>query len=187
MTHDVTALPPEVRDRLTTLLVQAGHLNHPLRLHAHVESDSDADALRTALTGVLPAHMVPAQITVTQALPRLPNGKLDRAGVMQGRGGQAAVVTSAVTTTPDTAVLETLRGIWAEVLGSDEIYDEDNFVEMGGDSLLSISVVARARAAGLDIVPSDLFDFGTLAELAERVAADVAAPSADAVKQEAVC
>lgn len=184
MTHDIAHLESDVRDRLTTLLVQAGHLNHPLRLAAHVETSSQsADEIRAMLKAEIPAHMVPDLIQTTAKLPRLPNGKIDRAALValsseisHNTPAPASSEPPKQVQTEDAAhdALETLRAIWADVLGMDQIHDEDDFFEMGGDSLLSISVVSRARSSGLNLIPSDLFDYPVLAVLADRISqADV--------------
>jgi thioesterase domain-containing protein/aryl carrier-like protein len=175
MKPDIRSLPPAVQERLTTLLVQGGHLNHPLRLQAHVETDARPEEVLAALSRSLPAHMMPEQLVTSPALPRLPNGKLDRNALQSPASNRAAPPAEpAPPGAPNPVdVRETLRRIWADVLGIGEIHDGDDFVELGGDSLLSISVVARARKAGLDIVPSDLFDHPSLGALAARIAPPV--------------
>ena len=70
---------------------------------------------------------------------------------------------------PTDAVEEILAGIYAEVLGVDRVGIDDSFFELGGDSILSMQVVARARAAGLTCRPRDIFVEQTVARLA-RVA-----------------
>jgi len=173
MKDRVANLTTDVRERLTTLLVQGGHLSHPLRLQAHVETDATKDDLVARLAETLPAYMIPEQIITSAALPRLPNGKLDRSALQNQQPAEVNSMRQDAKPVVETSeVLETLRQIWAQVLGTDQIYDEDNFFEMGGDSLLSISVVSRARKAGLNLVPSDLFDYPSLSELAERIGAD---------------
>ncbi|WP_227371226.1 non-ribosomal peptide synthetase, partial [Mycobacterium fragae] len=71
---------------------------------------------------------------------------------------------------PVGAVEEILAGIYAQVLGLDRVGVDDSFFELGGDSILSMQVVARARAAGLVCRPRDVFVEQTVARLA-RVAA----------------
>src|SRR5262249_54324540 len=64
----------------------------------------------------------------------------------------------------------TLAGIWQAVLGVERVGVHDNFFALGGDSVLGIQVVARARKAGLDLRPALLFQHQTIAELAPAVA-----------------
>jgi non-ribosomal peptide synthase protein (TIGR01720 family) len=61
---------------------------------------------------------------------------------------------------------QTLAGIWAEVLGVEQVGIHDNFFELGGDSILSIRVVAKAHQAGLQLTPRQVFQYQTIAELA---------------------
>ena len=56
-----------------------------------------------------------------------------------------------------------LASIWSDVLGIDEVGIHDDFFELGGDSLLSIRILARAHKAGLDISPSEFFARPTVA------------------------
>src|SRR5581483_10803510 len=93
------------------------------------------------------------------------NGKLDTRALpapeyQDAGGGYRA---------PDTAVEEILAGIYAEVLGLEQVSVDESFFELGGDSILSMQVVARARAAGLVCRPRDIFVEQTVARLA-RVA-----------------
>ncbi|MFZ5918979.1 MAG: condensation domain-containing protein, partial [Chloroflexota bacterium] len=67
---------------------------------------------------------------------------------------------------PRTAAEETLAGIWAAVLGVEQVGVHDSFFELGGDSILSIQVVARANQAGLRLTPRQLFERPTVAGLA---------------------
>ena len=70
---------------------------------------------------------------------------------------------------PRTEIEETLTNIWQELLGKDKVSIHDNFFEIGGDSILSIQVVSRAKNSGIQITPQQLFLHQTIAELA-RVA-----------------
>ncbi|MGH3899840.1 MAG: amino acid adenylation domain-containing protein, partial [Pseudonocardiaceae bacterium] len=66
---------------------------------------------------------------------------------------------------PRTDTERVLAGIWADVLGVEQVGVEDNFFELGGDSILSIQVVSRARQAGLGLLPRDVFRCPTVAGL----------------------
>ena len=81
----------------------------------------------------------------------------------------ANTATSSGYRAPGNAVEEILAGIYAEVLGLDRVGVDDSFFDLGGDSILSMQVVARARAAGLTCRPRDIFVEQTVARLA-RVA-----------------
>ncbi|MFF7730906.1 amino acid adenylation domain-containing protein [Streptomyces sp. NPDC008001] len=117
--------------------------------------------LREHLQGLLPEYMVPAAFVVLAELPLLPSGKLDRAGL------PAPAVTSAPGGRPPRTPREKiLSGLFAELLGVDEVGAEDGFFALGGDSIVSIQLVSRAREAGLVITPRDVFLHQTAAALA---------------------
>ncbi|WP_162624807.1 non-ribosomal peptide synthetase [Streptomyces cadmiisoli] len=138
----------------------------PPRLIAHVvaepEAEPDPEALRAELAAVLPRHMVPAQITVLEALPLLPNGKLDRAAlptpppVRPGAGRRPATERERV-----------LCAAVAHALHLDEAGADDDFFQLGGDSISAITLVAGARAAGLRITAREVFRHRTPAALAQ--------------------
>ena len=107
--------------------------------------------------------MVPAAVVVLEALPLTANGKLDK------RALPAPEYTAGEYRAPTSAVEEILAGIYAQVLGLERVGVDESFFDLGGDSILSMQVVARARAAGLVCRPRDVFVEQTVAGLA-RVA-----------------
>ncbi|BBZ28129.1 hypothetical protein MMAD_24240 [Mycolicibacterium madagascariense] len=144
------------------------------RLVGYVTGDVDPAAARTALGTRLPGYMVPAAVVVMPALPLTPNGKLDRRALPAPVYGDVDAYRA-----PGTPAEEILAGIYAEVLGLPRVGVDDSFFELGGDSIMSMQVVARARAAGLTCRPRDLFVEQTVARLA-LVAGEVGGPSDDA-------
>ncbi|WP_437275952.1 amino acid adenylation domain-containing protein [Sorangium sp. So ce375] len=122
----------------------------------------------------LPAYMVPAAIVVLDALPLTQHGKLDRAALPPpGEGAWRAEVQGAA---PRTLVEEALCAIWAQVLGRGKVGIDESFFELGGDSLLSVQVRARARQRGLDFTLQDLMRSQTIRELSRHVSAAKASP-----------
>ncbi len=136
-------------------------------LTAWAEGAANPADLTARLSQHLPAHLVPGRIVMLNALPRLPNGKLDRGALP----APDQTVTVAGGDAPQPGVERDLAAIWARVLGHDHITRQDNFFAIGGDSILAIQVVAQARSAGMALSPRDLFQYATLAGLA-GVAAD---------------
>ncbi|WP_328345345.1 amino acid adenylation domain-containing protein [Streptomyces violaceus] len=127
--------------------------------------------VRRSLRDVLPDYMVPAAVVVLDALPVTANGKLDR----------AALPAPGFTVAPDgraprTARERTLCALVEEVLAVDSVTVDDGFFDLGGDSILSIDLVGRARAAGIGLTPGDVFRCPTIAELAD-VARELTADS----------
>ncbi|WPZ32673.1 amino acid adenylation domain-containing protein [Thalassobaculum sp. OXR-137] len=125
----------------------------------------DADALRAELRADLPDYMVPAHLIVLDALPLNANGKLDRKALPEPAPGAAPEDY----TPPRTPRETVLAGIWAAVLGRDRVGRDDNFFALGGDSILSVQIVAQARRAGLAFGVRDLFRHQSVAALAPHV------------------
>ena len=134
------------------------------RLVGYVTGSADPAAARVQLAERLPAYMVPAAVVVVGALPLTVNGKLDARALPapEYRDGDRYRA-------PATPIEEILAGIYAEVLGLERVGVEDSFFDLGGDSILAMQVVARARDAGVICRPRDLFVEQTVAGVA-RVA-----------------
>ncbi|NUV70435.1 non-ribosomal peptide synthetase, partial [Streptomyces sp. CAI-121] len=130
----------------------------------------DPAQLRAHAADRLPEYMVPAAVVAMDELPLTANGKLDRTAL------PAPVFRSAGTAAPRTPQEEQLCRLVADLLGLDDVGPQDNFFELGGDSIGSIQLAGRSRAAGLELTPKDVFRTRTLAQLA-AVAGTVAAPS----------
>ncbi|MCB0941189.1 MAG: amino acid adenylation domain-containing protein, partial [Mycobacterium sp.] len=122
-------------------------------------------AARAALADRLPAYMVPAAIVVMETLPLTVNGKLDVRALPAPEYGSGVGEYRA----PSNPVEEILVKIYAEVLGVERVGVDDSFFDLGGDSILSMQVVARARAAGLICRPRDVFVEQTVARVAALV------------------
>jgi len=130
----------------------------------------DLEELRSSLLGRLPEFMVPAHFMLLEALPRTPNGKVDRKAlpelVVAGSGEAGAP--------PKTQVEKNLATLWAECLGveASTLGLRDNFFALGGHSLLATRVVSRiTRDLGVDLGVRDLFEAPTLESLGRRVEA----------------
>ncbi|MET7938480.1 AMP-binding protein, partial [Streptomyces sp. NPDC005322] len=128
----------------------------------------DAEALREHAGRALPEYMVPTAIVSLDAFPVTVNGKLDRAAL------PAPEFTGGAGRGPETPVEELLCGLFREVLGVEWVGAEDSFFELGGDSIMSMLVVARARRAGVLLTARQVFEHRTPAALS-RVAATVEA------------
>ena len=135
------------------------------RLTAWVEGSARPGDLSADLMHHLPAHLVPTRFVMLDRLPLLPNGKLDRKALPDPDSAEAEAAPQGQAPRPG---IETeLAGIWQRVLGHEGVERQDNFFAIGGDSILAIQVVAQARAAGISLSPRDLFQYASLAALAE--------------------
>ncbi|MEE1757211.1 non-ribosomal peptide synthetase [Streptomyces sp. SP18CS02] len=129
-------------------------------------------ALLAHTAALLPAHMVPSDVVVLDALPLGPNGKLDRAALPAPEVPEGRAPAS-----PREAALSAL---FAEVLGVPSVGADDDFFRLGGDSIMAIQLAGRATAsAGLALTPRDVFTARTPAGLA-LVARDAAPTGAGA-------
>jgi amino acid adenylation domain-containing protein/non-ribosomal peptide synthase protein (TIGR01720 family) len=144
----------------------------PKRLVAYfVPADGTApptsSELRSLAARSLPDYMVPSAFVILDALPLSPNGKLDRRALPAPELGAAA---AAGYVAPSTDAEAVLAGIWAEVLGLERVGVEDNFFELGGDSIRSLRIVSRAKAAfDVSLTPRDVLAARTVSTLAELV------------------
>jgi amino acid adenylation domain-containing protein/non-ribosomal peptide synthase protein (TIGR01720 family) len=131
-------------------------------------------AVRAHAATILPDYMVPAAVVILDQLPLTPNGKLNRKALPAPDFGSGATTTSQYIP-PRTGTERTLAGIWADVLRIEHVGINDNFFELGGDSILSIQVVSRLRAAfAVELSPRVLFSSPTIAGLANLVASATA-------------
>ncbi|MGW5701159.1 non-ribosomal peptide synthase/polyketide synthase [Amycolatopsis japonica] len=133
----------------------------------------DADGLAGFLGRTLPDYMVPAAFVRLDRFPLTANGKIDRRALPAPDFGDKTAWTA-----PATEAERALAAIWSDVLGVADVGAEANFFALGGDSILSIQVVSRARRAGLSLLPHDVFRHPTLAALAAHAGGD-AGPRAE--------
>lgn len=144
-------------------------VGHGPQLFAYVVAQPDhplvVSALREFLEQRLPAYMVPTGFVAMEALPRLPNGKLDRRALRPSAG---SLQRSDVYEAPATEIEGALARIWSEVLevAEDEIGRRTHFFEIGGHSLAAARLVARVKdRLGLELGLSQVFDYPRLEEL----------------------
>ncbi|WP_319437501.1 non-ribosomal peptide synthetase [Mycobacterium sp. RTGN5] len=132
------------------------------RLVAYICGSADPVSARAAVAERLPVYMVPSAVVSIEALPLTVNGKLDTKALPAPEYQDVDSYRA-----PSDAVEEILAGIYAQVLGLERVGTDESFFELGGDSILSMQVVARARAAGVLCRPRDVFVEQTVARLAQ--------------------
>ncbi|MFL6332079.1 MAG: amino acid adenylation domain-containing protein [Pyrinomonadaceae bacterium] len=124
--------------------------------------------LRAHLAERLPGYMMPATFVVLDSLPRLPNGKVDRRALpapeeaLAGRGQTPFVA-------PRTPTESALAEVWSQVLGQERVGIDDSFFALGGDSIRSLQVVARAQKLNLHFSIAHIFQHQTIRQLAPVV------------------
>jgi len=157
----VVPYEPAPGDRRLVAYVVAGPAGAP-----------ESGELRRFLEDKLPAYLVPSLFIELDALPLNPNGKIDYGRLPAPdttRPGPAEDFLE-----PQSPAQQKLAEIIAAVVGLAAISVQDNFFEVGGDSILAIQVVARAQEAGLRLSPYDLFAHPTVADLAEVATGGIA-------------
>jgi amino acid adenylation domain-containing protein/non-ribosomal peptide synthase protein (TIGR01720 family) len=167
---------PEVREAVVAVRNTGVTPEHPSglkRLVGYVVPAPDAAptgaSLRDFLGRILPPHMVPSAFATLEELPLTPNGKVDRRALPDP---DPAPDPGAAHVAPRTPMESRIAAIWADVLGLDRVSVDDNFFDLGGDSILSIQVVSRARQSGLRLSTKDLFTHQSVAALAAVATAE---------------
>jgi len=123
--------------------------------------------LRRHLSETLPEYMIPANFVLMESLPLLPNGKLDRSALpAPGHIRRADMQYVA----PKSKTEELLAGLWAELIGVDQVGRRDNFFDLGGHSLLATQVISKVRdLCGVELPIRALFEDQTLAAFSDRI------------------
>jgi amino acid adenylation domain-containing protein/non-ribosomal peptide synthase protein (TIGR01720 family) len=125
--------------------------------------DVDILAVRRHLAEVLPRYMVPSAFVLLDRLPLTRSGKIEVSALPPPADGG----TPAKSAKPTTPIEICLCAIWAETLNLASVSIDDNFFEIGGDSILSMQIVMRAAAQGLKITLRQILQHQTVAELAQ--------------------
>jgi non-ribosomal peptide synthase protein (TIGR01720 family) len=129
------------------------------------EREITEDELRAKIADQLPAEFVPRQFVRIDAMPLTHNGKVDRKALP--RPGLTRPETVGEYVAPEGTVENQLSALWSEILGVEKIGTNDSFFDLGGDSILNIQIVARAKQLGIAITPQNIFDYPTIRELAK--------------------
>ncbi|MBK6774282.1 MAG: amino acid adenylation domain-containing protein [Flavobacteriales bacterium] len=129
--------------------------------------------LRKHLASLLPDYMVPSAFVAVKELPRTPSGKIDRKALPAPdvKRPELDVAFAA----PQTGVQKTLANVWADLLGIDRVGIDDNFFDLGGNSLLSIQCVAQLEGHGLKLPIVKLYQHPTIKACAAFLEGDVGA------------
>ena len=142
------------------------------RLFAYVvpnaQSESLIKSLRSWLKGKLPPHTLPSAFVIIDALPLMPNGKLDRQSLPNPGNDRPEMEEDFEA--PGTFTEELVAKVWRETLKLGQIGRRDNFFELGGHSLLAARVVSELRRnSSFDLNLIDVFNAPTIAELAALI------------------
>lgn len=148
-------------------------------LVAQGEARSSVEQIRAALARTLPGYMIPSAFIYLPTLPLNAAGKVDRRALPQPSPGRPSLDT--VYVAPRNSLEAQLARIWEEVLRVAPIGMDDNFFDLGGDSLQAFSVISRALMHfDVKLTPKDLFAFASIGAMAVRIAEHRQASSGDA-------
>lgn len=127
-----------------------------------------SSGLRDFLQGKLPPYMLPTAFVLMSSLPLSPNGKVDRAALPVPE-----VVSSVTAETPVSSLTEIekkIAAVWQRVLGLKLVNVEDNFFDVGGDSLQLLEAHAELqKTVSAELVVTDLFEYPTVRALAKHL------------------
>ena len=160
---------PGVTDATATVV----EVNGTKTLIGYVQGEVDLALLRVELIDRLPSHLVPGLLQAVDQIPRLPNGKIDLKALPEPDSERRTVRQP-----PTTATEKALAVIWEELLELDDVGIDEDFFDLGGDSILAIKMVSQARRQGLEVDPSDAVANPTVRELATAAEHDGDAPQA---------
>jgi hypothetical protein len=134
--------------------------------------------IRSWAARILPDYMVPSTVTVLPELPLTANGKFDvtrlPAPALAADTAPGAIADSEQTglcdATESMGIIETMTRVWRSIFGT-VVTPDDDFFELGGNSLLAVRLIAEHHSAGLrGITIPDLYRWPTIANLAQRLA-----------------
>lgn len=157
-------------DTAVTMRGEPGAVPHLVAYLAGLDR-SRAATLYRELRAELPAYMVPADLVLLDALPRTPNGKLDRDAlpdpVRRSHDGGSTAARPA-----GDHIEETLRSVWCDLLDLDDVTTQDDFFELGGHSLLAVQVMTAVRKRfGVRVDLAAFYERPTIAGVAALVKA----------------
>ncbi|MBW4478454.1 MAG: amino acid adenylation domain-containing protein [Tolypothrix brevis GSE-NOS-MK-07-07A] len=159
---------PVIREAIATLLEDSGSKRLVAYIVLQQKPAPTTKEFRGFLRQKLPEYMLPSTFVILEELPLTPSGKVDRRRLPAPEQVQSDKEKMAYTA-PRTLVEEALATIWSQVLGIEQVGIHNNFLELGGDSIQSIQVAAKAYEAGLKFSINQLFAYPTIAELATVV------------------
>lgn len=153
------------------IVVAKNYTDNTKRLVAYVVNGKkqapNISDLRSFLKETLPEYMVPASFMVLAEIPLSSNGKIDRKNLPEPKEERSVLKNDFVS--PRDLKEEVLADIWSQVLEVEKVGINDNFYELGGDSLRSLQIKAKAKERGLDFSIQQLLHNQTVSELAKAI------------------
>ena len=155
---------PGVRDAVAKVDTDAAGNK---RLVGYTVGEATAAEIREHLATQLPGHLIPGALVVLDALFLNRNGKVDREALPAP--SRASLFTGDAVAPPRTEMEKRIAEAWGPVLGLDVVGVEDDFFAVGGDSIRSLALVSRLRAAGINLPVALIFEHRTIAGIARHL------------------
>jgi non-ribosomal peptide synthase protein (TIGR01720 family) len=124
--------------------------------------------LRAWVESKLPSYMVPQNFLLIDNIPLTPTGKVDRKALLSSDNFGSSKFDSTSLDESDPIVADLVEVV-TDTLGLKQVGLDQNFFEMGGDSIVAIQIISRVNALGIELTPQDIFAHQTIAELAKVV------------------
>jgi amino acid adenylation domain-containing protein len=160
---------PSVRDAIAVVRTDAAEPRLVAYLRAVDGAAIDMAAVRQHLREKLPTYMVPSHFVTVSTWPRTPNGKVDRKALP----APANTAEGSVYVAPQNDAERKIAEVWRELLRVDRVGAHDNFFDLGGHSLLIVTLQSKLSAAfGREVRIVDLFRFPTVQALARHLTED---------------
>ena len=139
---------------------------------AYVETSDEIDInkIRIELGRKLPNYMIPSRFIAIDTLPKNPNGKIDRNKLRKMK--DLPIINSTINHSENITynkTMSTIRNVWVQILGHDNFTENDNFYDVGGDSITLVNMYMQLKKEfkNIEIDISDLFSYTTVGEIAE--------------------
>lgn len=148
----------------TTIAGNTGNTQLAAYLILETEQALGVEEFRRFLQHILPEYMVPAFFIPLKEFPLTPNGKVDRLALPAPDESRPTLAQAYVA--PQTPEEHLLAAIWSSVLRIEQVGIYDNFFALGGDSLLSMAILAKAHKQGLEFSLQEFFQYPYIHDLA---------------------
>lgn len=153
-------------DKIENVVVLPKNENKYLCAYVVYNGDFPTESVREYLKGILPEYMVPSQYVNLEQLPITPNGKLDKQKLLN----LTVHDVNRIKIEPRNLQESVIREIWQEILHVEEIYIDDDFFELGGNSINIVQVSKQIeRKLQVIINPSEIIAYSKLKDLAKFI------------------
>ena len=132
---------------------------------ATIEQTPNELAIREQLLSVLPSHMIPSQFVFIESIPLTINGKLDRELLKKISSNSAPTKNQEIPTDANEILISS---IWQDMFGITEVFKEDNFFNLGGDSIYALRFLSQLKKSGLSLQLAELYENPKLSDLATQ-------------------